>query len=279
MGLLDGKVALITGGGRGQGRAHAAAMAAEGADIVICDLDSQVAAIPYPMNSQGDMADTVAEVEKHDRRCLATVADVRDLHAVQAAADAGIAEFGKIDILVANAGAYVGKPIVDLSGEEWSAVVDIVLSGVFNAIKAVSPHMIERGSGRIIATASGMGRHGTPNMAAYTAGKWGVIGLVKSAAKELGPHGITVNAINPGMVDTDIIRNDHLRRLYNPELENPTDADVDGKVLSMGLHHMPISALPPEEIAHAAVFLASDRARYVSGGTLDVGAGYAANHT
>lgn len=279
MGELDGKVALITGGGRGQGRAHAAAMAAEGADIVICDLAGQIDAIPYPMNSPGDLERTVAEVEKHERRCLVKVADVRDFTAVQAVADAAIAEFGQIDILVANAGAYVGLPIVDTTVEQWATVVDIVLTGVFNSIKAVAPHMMERKSGRIIATASGTARHGVQNMANYVAAKWGVIGLVKSAAKELGPYNITVNAINPGMVDTDIIRNDHCRALYNPELENPTDADVDRKVMSLGLHHMPIAALPPEDIAQAAVFLASDKARFVSGGTLDVGAGYAANHT
>jgi SDR family mycofactocin-dependent oxidoreductase len=279
MGLLEGKVALITGGGRGQGRAHAVAMAAEGADIVFCDLGSQLDAIPYPMNSPGDMDETVAAVEKQGRRCVSRVADVRDPDAVQAVADAALAEFGKIDILVANAGAYVGRPIVDTTAEQWTTVVGVVLTGVFNSIKAVAPHMIERQSGRIIAIASGTARHGVQNMANYVAAKWGVIGLVKSAAKEFGPHNITVNAINPGMVDTQIIRNDHCRELYNPELENPTDEDVDRKVLSLGLHHMPIPALPPEEIAKAAVFLASDQARYISGGTLDVGAGYAANHT
>jgi SDR family mycofactocin-dependent oxidoreductase len=279
MGLLDGRVALITGGGRGQGRAHAVAMAAEGADIAVCDLDGQLDAIPYPMNSPQDLDDTVIAVEKQGRRCLARTADVRDATAVQAFVDDALAEYGHIDILVANAGAYAGAPIHELTTAAWSTVVDTNLTGVFNAIRAVAPTMIAQRSGRVIATASGMGRHGTHNMAGYTASKWGVIGLIKTAAKELGPHNITANAINPGMVDTDIVRNDHVRALYNPELDHPTDADVDHKVMTMGLHHMPTPRIPAEDIAAAAVFLASDAARYVSGGTLDVGAGYAANHT
>ncbi|WP_456697693.1 mycofactocin-coupled SDR family oxidoreductase [Aeromicrobium sp. P5_D10] len=276
---LEGKVAVITGGGRGQGRAHAVAMAAEGADVVVCDIDAQHELVPYPMNAPDDLAETVAAVEAVGGRCIARVADVRELDAVQSVVDGAISDFGQVDILVANAGVFVGKPIVDQTAGEFAVVVDTMLTGTFNSIKAVAPHMISRGSGRVIATASGMGRHGGANMASYVAAKWGVIGLVKSAAKELGPHGITANILNPGLVDTGIIRNDHLRRLFNPELENPTDADVDQKILAFGLHHMPIAALPVEDVAAAAVFLASDEARYVSGGTLDVGAGYAANHT
>ena len=189
MGMLDNKVALITGGGRGMGRAHAVAMAAEGANIVICDIDGQDDVIPYPMNSPEDLSETVALVEKQDRRCLAKIADVRDLSAMEAVVDAAVSEFGSVDVLVANAGVFAASPIVDQTAQEWATVVDTVLGGVFNSIKAVAPQMIARGSGRIIATSSGLGRHGTPNMGSYTAAKWGVIGLAKSAAKELGPHG------------------------------------------------------------------------------------------
>jgi SDR family mycofactocin-dependent oxidoreductase len=280
MGKLDGRVAVITGGGRGQGRAHAIALAEEGADVVIADLDRQIEAVPYPMNSPGDMDETVAQVEKLDRRCLAVVADVRDPAAMNSVVTRALDEFAKIDILVANAGAYISGPIAETTTSDWTTVIDINLNGVFNAIRAVAPHMIERQYGRIIATASGMGRHGVENLASYAASKWGVIGLVKSAAKELGRYSITVNAINPGMVDTLMVRNEHLRQVYNPELDNPTDADVDRKIYQNNLHYIPnVPRIPPADIANAVVFLASDDARYVSGGTVDIGAGYAANHT
>ena len=279
MGKLDGRVALITGGGRGMGRAHAVAMAREGADIVICDIDFQVEGIPYPMNSPNDLAETAALVRATGQQCLARVADVRKFDELEDVANAAVAELGQLDILVANAGTFAAGSIVELEVREWATVVDTVLTGVFNSIKAVAPYLMAQKSGRIIATASGMGRHGTAQMSAYTAAKWGVIGLAKSAAKELGPFGVTVNVLNPGMVDTPIIRNDHLRRLWNPELADPTDADVDRKVLELRLHHMPIAVLPPEDVAAAAVFLASEDARYISGGTIEVGAGYAANYT
>jgi SDR family mycofactocin-dependent oxidoreductase len=280
MGKLDGRVAIITGGGRGQGRAHAAALAEEGADIVITDLDGQIDGIPYPMNSPGDMDETVALVEKFDQRCVPVVADVRDPVAMKSVAATAIDEFGQIDILVANAGAYISGPIAEISNDDWALIIDINLNGVFNSIHAVAPHMIARQYGRIIATASGMGRVGAENIASYAASKWGVIGLVKSAAKELGRHHITVNAINPGLVDTLIVRNDHIRRLYNPELAQPTDDDLDRKVYETNVHYIPgVPRIPPADIANAVIFLASDDARYVSGGTIDVGAGFAANHT
>ncbi|PBC47169.1 mycofactocin-coupled SDR family oxidoreductase [Rhodococcus sp. ACPA1] len=279
MGSFDGKVAMITGAGRGQGRAHAIALAEQGADIVAIDIDHQITNVPYSMTSPGDLDETRAQVEKFDRRCVTKIADVRDFAAIDVAATSAISELGQIDILVANAGAYIGGPIADTAVEDWTTVIDINLNGVFNAIRAVAPHMIERQYGRIIATASGMGRHGAENLASYAASKWGIIGLVKSAAKELGRHSITVNAINPGMVDTLIVKNDYLRGLYNPELENPTDEDVAKKVYQGNLHYIPdVPFIPVEDIAKAVVYLASDDARYVSGGTIDVGAGYAANH-
>lgn len=279
MGRLDGKVAMITGAGRGQGRAHAIALAEQGCQIVAVDIDHQIKNVPYSMMSPGDLDETAKYVEKFDRRCLTAIADVRDFAAVSNAATNAIEEFGQIDILVANAGAYIAGPIAETAVEDWTTIIDINLNGVFNSIRAVAPHMIERKYGRIIATASGMGRHGAENLASYAASKWGIIGLVKSAAKELGRHHITVNAVNPGMVDTLIVKNDYLRGVYNPEIENPTDSDVANKVYQGNLHYIPdVPFIPVEDIAKAIVYLASDDARYVSGGTIDVGAGYAANH-
>lgn len=279
MGKFDGKVAIITGGGRGQGRSHAEALAAEGADIVVVDIEKQNPNVPYEMNSPGDLAETVRLVEKHGGRCLAITADVRDHDAMQGVADTALSEFGRIDILVANAGVATMTPIVDTSFEAWSSVIDTNLSGIFNSIKAVAPHMIERNYGRIIAIASVMGRFGTQNLAPYTASKWGIIGLVKSAAREFGPHCITVNAINPAVIDTGMVRNDTLRRLFVPGKENPTDEDVDHVILSTGTQWIPKARLDPSEVSKAVLFLASDDAAYISGGTLDVSAGQAANYT
>lgn len=277
MGKLDGQVAIITGGGRGQGRAHAVALAAEGADIVVVDIEHHIEGIPYEMNNVGDLDQTSKLVEEQGRRCIAVRADVRDASAMMKVADTAVSEFGRIDVLIANAGVWTGKPAAELSYEEFSMVMDVNVNGVFNAIRAVAGHMIERSYGRIIATASGAGRMGFQNLSSYTASKWGVIGLVKSVAKELGPHNITVNAINPGFVDTEIVRNDALRRLYNPQLENPTDEDVDRIMLS--LVAMPVPRIPAADIARAALFLASEDARYISGSTIDVSAGGSASHT
>lgn len=279
MGKLDGQVAVVTGGGRGQGRAHAIALAAEGADVVVVDIEHQVTGIPYEMNTPGDLADTVKQVEQLDRRCVPVLADVRDPAAMASAAKTAITEFGRIDILIANAGVWTGKPVTELTYEEFSTVVDVNLNGVFNAVNAVVGHMVDRRYGRIIATASAAGRSGTQNLSSYTASKWGVIGLVKCLAKELGAYNITVNAINPGLVDTEMVRNETTRRLYNPELENPTDDDVDGKVIGLGMHILPVTRIPASDIAKVAVFLASGDARYITGSTVDVDAGISASHT
>ncbi|XVQ06440.1 mycofactocin-coupled SDR family oxidoreductase [Spirillospora sp. CA-255316] len=279
MGKLDGQVAVITGGGRGQGRAHAVALAAEGADIVVIDIDHHIEGIPYEMNNAGDLEQTTELVEAQGRRCIAVRADVRDAEAMGDVANTAISAVGRIDVLIANAGVWTGKPASELSSAEFATVIDVNLNGVFNAVRAVVGHMIDRSYGRIIATASGAGRMGFQNLSSYTASKWAVIGLVKSLAKELGKHNITVNAINPGFVDTEIVRNDMIRRLYNPELDDPTDADVDQKILGLGIHVLPVTRIPADDIARAAVFLASEDARYISGSTIDVSAGGSANHT
>lgn len=276
---LEGQVAIITGAGRGQGRAHAVALAEEGADIVAVDIDHQVEGIDYEMNSPDDLDHTRKLVEAADRRCLIARGDVRTPATMARAVDSALSEFGRIDVLIANAGVWTGKPVAELTYDEFSTVIDVNLNGVFNAVQAVISPMIERSYGRIIATASGVGRVGMQNLSSYTASKWGVIGLVKCLAKELGQHNITVNALNPGMVDTAIVRNELTRRLYNPELENPTDADVDNKIFSLGMHVLPVARIPADDIARAAVFLASPDARYISGTTVDVDAGFSASHT
>jgi SDR family mycofactocin-dependent oxidoreductase len=279
MGSFDGRVAFITGGARGQGRTHAVALAREGADIVACDWFGGLDTIRYPLPDRADLEQTVKLVEAEGQRCLAAEADVRDLDALHALVTQATEAFGRIDIAIANAGvaSTSGRPVQEMSPDSWQQVVDVNLTGVFNTIRAVSPGMVQRGYGRIIATASMMGRTGGPHVAGYAATKWGVIGLVKCAAYDLAPYGITVNAIAPGNVDTPMIQNDAIRKMMRPDLENPTREDAASAF--QRLHVIPIPWVQPEEISRAVLYLAAEEARGVSGTVMSVDAGASARVT
>jgi SDR family mycofactocin-dependent oxidoreductase len=271
-GLVEGKIAVITGGGRGQGRAHAVALAREGADVAVCDIVDQYATIPYDMEHDRDLAHTADLVRQAGGKCLSRVADVRDSAQVDAFTSAVMAEYGRIDILCANAGVWAPSVITQTSDRLWHDTIETNLSGVFYAIRAIAPHMITQGSGRIIATASVCGRRGMANLGAYTASKWGIIGLVKTAALELGPHNITVNAICPSFVDTPMLNFTEYNELFRPDLENPTRESSDEVVRQMH-HALPVGSYPADEISNAVLYLASDMARLVSGTALDITAG------
>ena len=279
MGSFDGRVAFITGGARGQGRAHAVALAREGADIVVCDWFGGLDTIRYPLPERDDLEQTVKLVEAEGRRCMAAEADVRDLDALHSLVARATDEFGRIDIACANAGvaSTTGRAVHEMSPDSWRQVVDINLTGVFNTIRAVGPGMVERSYGRIIATASMMGRTGGPHVAGYASAKWGVIGLVKCAAHDLAPHGVTVNAIAPGNVDTPMIQNDAIRQLMRPDLENPSREDAAAAF--QGLHVIPIPWVEPEEITRAVLFLAAEEARGISGTVMSIDAGASARFT
>jgi SDR family mycofactocin-dependent oxidoreductase len=276
MGKLDGKVALITGGARGQGRSHAITFAREGADIVVCDLASQIETVPYAMSNPDDLSETVKLVEEQDRRCVAMQADVRDTAQVKSVVDRAIDEFGHVDILIANAGIVVPVALVDISDEAWSDMVETDLTGVFKSIRAVAPHMIERRSGRIIATSSMVGKTGVPGLSHYVAAKWGVIGLVKSAALEFGQYGITVNAVCPTNVDTAMIQNQAMYSLFAPDIHNPTRDDVIPGFTS--LNALPVPWVQVEDISEGMLYLAAESGRYVTGETLTIAAGWNANN-
>jgi SDR family mycofactocin-dependent oxidoreductase len=271
VGKLDGKVALVTGGARGQGRSHAVTLAREGAEIVVCDVARQVDTVPYPMGTQAQLDETVRMVEDLDRRCVAVPADVRDSGQVQGVVDRAIAEFGHLDILLANAGIFSFSTVADMTDEMWDDMLDTNLKGVFHSLRAVLPHMIERRSGRIVATSSMAGRGGFPNIGHYVAAKWGVIGLVKSLAMEVGQYGITVNAVCPTVVNTDMIRNEHAYRLFVPGAENPTDEQALEAFAT--LNAMPVPWVEPQDISNAILFLVSDDARYITGNAMPVAAG------
>ena len=269
---FEGKVALVTGAGRGQGRSHAVRFAAEGADLVLCDLGEDLATVPYGLSGSADLDATVAAVEEAGGRAVALPADVRSRADLDRLVAAGIEAFGKIDVAVANAGIAGISTIAEMSDEEWQTMIDINLGGVFKTLRAVAPHMSERGSGRIVATSSVVGRQGSPNIGHYVAAKWGVIGLVKSLAIELAERGVTVNAVCPTSVDTPMIQNEAFRELFLPDQPDYTLADVERAYTE--LNPIPIPWVQPGDISDAVLFLASEEARMITGEALPVALGW-----
>ncbi|WP_433191806.1 mycofactocin-coupled SDR family oxidoreductase [Nocardia sp. CA-107356] len=276
MGKLDDKVALITGGARGQGRSHAVTLSAEGADIVLCDIAEPIGSVPYPLSSEDDLAETVKLVEETGRRCVAVKADVRSRSEMDAVAARAIAEFGRIDILLANAGIASGASIAEMDEQMWQDMIDVNLSGVFHSFRAVVPHMIERRSGRIVATSSIVGRMGAANSGHYVAAKWGVVGLVKSLAQELVPHGITVNAVLPAGVRTDMIMNPAMYAAMVPDIENPTLEDVEA-MFAAGPPNGDL--IVPQEVSETILLLVSEHGRHFNGEAITISGGMSAGTT
>jgi SDR family mycofactocin-dependent oxidoreductase len=273
MGRLSGRVAWITGGARGQGRAMAIKFAAEGADIVITDRCADLEAIPYELSHEDELIATRERVLALGRGCVALVGDVRSLEDMERSVAAGLAEFGKIDILCANAGVHSFTPLWEMPAVEWQQVIDVNLTGVWNAARAVAAPMMERQSGVIIATSSVMGRETGKDLSHYTASKHGVLGLVKSLAYELGPHGVRANALLPSVVHDKMGDNPPTRRwIFGREAS--TEEYVEASRHWHGLRG--VAALPAAAIADAALWLASDEARYVSGAEILVDGAHSA---
>ena len=272
MGQLDGKVAFITGAARGQGRSHAITLAREGADIIAVDLCRQEETVPYPMSTPDDLAQTVKQVEALDRRIIASQADIRDLSALTEAVDRGVAELGRLDILLANAGISTPAPTLDMDEQVWDEMIEINLTGQWKTIKAAVPHIIRGGrGGSVVITSSLAAIYANENTAHYSAAKAGLVGFMKVLAKELAPHSIRVNTIHPTTVATDMILNEPTYRLFRPDLENPTRADFE--VAARTLNKLPVAAIEPVDISNAILYLVSDAGRYVTGITHVVDAG------
>jgi len=276
MGRVQGKVAFVTGAGRGQGRSHAVRLAEEGADIIAVDLCHNVATVRYPLATSDDLKETARLVEKLDRRIVAVEADVRERAQLIAALDRGIAELGRLDIVVAQAGILSQKAEQQL--QAWTDVVDTNLIGIINAVHAALPHLTSGAS--IIATGSTaaymnvlpMQQVGTdPGGVAYMSAKRLLSQYMHDLARELAPRQIRANVIHPTNVNTDMLHNEGMYRSFRPDLEAPTREDA-----TPAFHvqqAMPIPWIEPVDISNAVLFLASDEARYVTGMQLRVDAG------
>ncbi len=272
MGSLDGKVAFITGAARGQGRSHAVHLAREGAGIIAVDICADIASNGYPMASRAELDETVELVESVGGKIVAAVADVRDSAGLRSALDAGVEQFGRLDIVCANAG-IATMAFRELTIEEelemWTDVIDVNLTGALHTAKAAIPHMLAgaRG-GSIIFTSSTAGLKGFGGAQAgglgYAASKHGIVGLMRTLANALAPQRIRVKTVHPTAVNTMMAVNPAMTAFLEnypdggPHLQNP----------------MPVGLLEPEDISHAVAFLASDAAQYITGVTLPVDAGF-----
>ncbi len=269
---LAGQVAFITGAARGQGRSHAIRLAQEGADIIAVDVCGPLPTVDYPLASPADLAETVRRVEELDRRIVARQADVRSLASLEAALAGGVAELGRLDIVAANAGILSSGSLAGLSVPAWREMIDVNLSGVWRTCRAAIPHLIAGGrGGSIILTSSVAGLKSYPNMAHYVAAKHGVTGLARALATELAAYRIRVNSVHPTQVDTDMIQNDIMYRLFRPDLDHPTRQDFAEASRATGL--LPVDWVESADVSSAVAFLASDDARYITGTALPVDAG------
>jgi SDR family mycofactocin-dependent oxidoreductase len=275
-GRVAGKVAFVTGAARGQGRCHAVRLAEEGADIIAVDLCRDIDTIGYPMATPEDLDETARLIEKTNQRVVIAQADARDAAALQTALESGLAEFGKLDVVVTAAGVagMKGQPLL----QAWSDVINTNLIGTINAIQVALPHLTEGAS--IVATGSTAALMDTskkddpgkdPGGMAYVHSKRALSSYVHDLATELSAFGIRANVVHPTNTNTPMLQSDPMYRSFRPDLENPTRADAEPV---FGVQQaMKIPFVEPEDISNAVLWLASDEARYVTGMQLRVDAG------
>jgi len=271
-GRLTNKIALITGAARGIGRAQAVRFAEEGADIVAVDVCGPIDTVHVPSSTPDDLAETASLVERAGGRVVTEIVDVRDSEELRAAADRGAAELGGIDIVCATAGVTSRGTAVELSEAAWRTMLDVNLTGVWNTCTASAPHLISRGAGSMVLVSSIAGLRGLIGVAHYTAAKHGVVGLMRSLAHDLAPHGVRVNCVHPTNADTPLIQNDLVRSGFRPDLDRPPTRD-EFAAAATRMNLLAVPWVQPVDVANASLFLASDEARYITAVSLPVDAG------
>lgn len=268
---LAGRVAVVTGAARGIGRAAAVALSRAGAGVAGIDIAGPVSGtLDYPAASDGDLSETGRLVTAAGGRWLQYVADQRNIEDIRAAAASVEQKWRGVDIVFANAGIQAFKPLLEMTDPDWYDQIGVNLNGTANVLRVFAPLLVRRGGGRIIVTSSTQGQHGTRFGSAYSASKWGIIGLMKSAALELGTHNITVNAVIPGLIDTALTRHeDRYAQAIGEAGHQPSGDPAKDEQTAIGAlkakSPLGIPWLEPEDVAPLVVFLASDQARMVSG--------------
>ena len=261
-GALDGRVALVTGAARGQGRAHAVALAAAGADVVACDLGRDLPTVPYPLAGPADLEETARLVRAAGRRCLALCADAASVEDMEAAV-AGAGELGGLDVVCANAGVISFGRAWELTEAQWDQVIGTNLRGAWATCRSAIPALIDRGGGSIVLIGSAASVRAYPGIAHYVAAKHAVVGLTRALAVELAPHRVRVNCVLPGGVRTPMGTSEAMQGWLASE------PDASRALTSL----LPVDVVEPEDVSAAVVWLASDAARFVTGAALPVDAG------
>lgn len=265
-GRLEGKVALVSGAARGQGRSHAVRLAQEGADVIAFDVCRQLGTVPYPLATSEDLKETVRQVEELDRRIVAREADVTDLGAVKELVAEGVGELGRLDVVCANAGIVTfAENTWSLTEDVWDEMIEVNLTGVWKTLAAAIPSMIDAGNGgSIVITSSTAGVKGMSGIAHYASAKHGVVGLMRTLAHELAPHSIRVNTVHPTGVNTPMVVNDYTAQFLESSEEGASNVQ----------NLLPVEMIEAVDISNAIVWLSSDEARYVTGVSLPVDAGF-----
>lgn len=261
-GRVSGKRVLVTGAARGMGRSHAVRLAEEGADLILVDICESLPQVEYPLASREDLEETARLVEKHNRRAVTHVVDVRDAAALASAVDDGVAQLGRLDAAVANAGVLTVGTWDTTTPEQWRTVVDINLIGTWNTCAAALPHLVDHG-GSLIIISSSAGLKGTPLHLPYTASKHGVVGLSRALANELAAHNVRVNTVHPTGVETGM----------RPESLHGLLAEARPDLIPIFLNALPTVMAEAVDVSNAVLFLVSDESRFVTGLEFKVDAG------